>query len=152
MRSYAFTVTFRRCTRSGTMSHPRSRAIPREDGGVSRCTHTYGMSCIRKGGTRAPIFPAACASVLSRGHHQKLMAMREAKRARIDPPSAAPTSIVAASSQERGNHYVARGRTTIVPGRAHMGMQDALAHARMSEQHLHFCCGDVRTPYVFPQV
>lgn len=59
--------------------------------------------------------------------------MREAKRARTNPPSAVPTSLVAASSQERGNHYVARGRTTIVPGKAQEGMQDALAHARMSQ-------------------
>ena len=62
--------------------------------------------------------------------------MREPKRARTDTSAAVPTPVIAISSQERGNHYVARGRTTIVPGKSQLGMLGVIDHIRLHRLHL----------------
>jgi len=57
-------------------------------------------------------------SVLLNNKYYRLMTMREPKRVRTDATGRVSLPSIAASSQERGNHYVARGRTTNVPGMA----------------------------------
>ena len=52
---------------------------------------------------------------------QKLMAMRELKRARTDANATGGSRNATACPQERGNCYVARGRTVHVTGKASSG-------------------------------
>ncbi len=96
------------------------------------------MGCLvfKKWGISVSIAPAACGHALSKGFRQELMAMREPKRARTDASAAASTPVIATNSQERGNHYVARGRTTIVPGKSQLGMPGVMYHVRLHRLHL----------------
>ena len=56
----------------------------------------------------------------------KLMAMRELKRARTDAKTTGGSREIPACPQERGNCYVARGRTVHVTGKATGGLASCL--------------------------
>ena len=68
---------------------------------------------------------------------QKLMAMREPKRARTDAKGVGESLNIVASAQERGNCYVARGRTVHVTGRAFDGTALSLVPDDRHLERLH---------------
>ena len=66
---------------------------------------------------------------------QKLMAMRELKRARTDANATGGSRNSSACPQERGNCYVARGRTVHVTGKSFRAMAfSMIPHIRPPER------------------
>ena len=68
---------------------------------------------------------------------QNLMAMRELKRARTDANATGGSRNIAACPQERGNCYVARGRTVHVTGKAFGDMALSLVPYNRHRERLH---------------